>query len=142
MAEERKIRQATADASERFAETYAMVAIPKVVVANLNEYLNDKGIDLDLIDDGEDDGVPAFLAVLRSSALDKPIRNLTASFWVHMALFLGASLIFVIGAATQVAWLVNACAAMMAFTAVRALQDYRLADLRRAFRATLKKQGL
>lgn len=142
MAEERKIREATAAASERFAEAYAMVALPKVVIPAITEYLNDKGLDLHVVDDGEDDGVAAFVAVMKSAALDRPIAAHMAAFWLNMMVFMGSATLFVVGAALQVAWMVNTLSAFMALGAIAALRAHRQAEMRRRLRAALANRGL
>lgn len=87
MVDEGRLRATIDAASERFAEGYVLVAMPTVIVPKVSEYLAQGGVEFDLVDDGEDDGVPGFVLMLSSKVMAPSNRVLRNNYRWSMGLF-------------------------------------------------------
>lgn len=100
MVSEQEIRNAVQGASARFAQNYVVVAMPKTVVADYVEVLNSTGLDVDVVDDGEDDGIPALVVVPRPAKMGPVIDDQKRQVRYIAAMFLGLAVM-----ATLARWL-------------------------------------
>ncbi len=138
-----EIRKKVHVSAQNFADNFVVIQAPKVVAALWVPHLNDIGLDLQIMDDGEDDGVPVVLVIPRSTALDEPIRQSRRLLILKSVLFLLFSLGVVLLSATHVhaAYIVT-CMAVMVFVGVHTAGESVLLGRRRKLRDYLRDHGM
>lgn len=141
-AEEEKIRAAVSCASARFAQQYAVVALPKDLLPPLEHTLNQYAMQLEVADDGEDDGMPALVVVPCSAAIAEHLRGLRSAARLAALLFLVfACLIPVLYALHAGDSWVTMAIIVAGVYAMRWIHDHRSLESARRMQATVRRKG-
>lgn len=103
MDEEEMIRARVAQSADELATEFAFVMMPKGLLPGYTKAVNAIGMDLRMVDDGEDDGVPGFHVVPSSKAMDAHLSKLTLAFrWVFGSFLAAAVMVVVVQAVGEV----------------------------------------
>lgn len=125
------------------ARNFALIWIPKPFVQKVKWEFNKIGLDFDVIDDGEDDGIPVLATNPRPASMDTWIAHERAEFKTSVILFAMLAVSLSLWAAAGYGWQsVFPGAAFLVYLGVRVHYAHKSLAASRAHQKELREAGL
>lgn len=138
---EDEIKARVKAASERFQRQYVIIALPREFAPLVERDMANFGLEMFLADDGEDDGMAAFVAGPSSSVLGPLIASGKVAFRWSMGVFLVFAGLLLAASVAALDWLIMAATFLMLINAGQAIALHRRYEKRQKMQAYLQKHG-
>lgn len=140
--DEARIKAATRAASQRFKDEFSVVALPNLSLPYIEKHLNEAGYGFEVVDDGEDDGVPVLIAVLKSAAMDVGIAWHRRQYRYWTAVFAVCAAGMGVGIVLDSSYLIVITAFLGTTAGLNVVSSHKRWEMRSRARAVLVSKGL